>query len=76
MGIAFSAIIRPSPIGAVNTFVNLSGALAYTHPEWVRDVHREFFAVGCDAVETNTFNGSKLVLTESASATRLTRSTE
>jgi 5-methyltetrahydrofolate--homocysteine methyltransferase len=44
--------------------VNLSDALAYTRPEWIRDVHRGFFAVGCDAVETNTFNGSKLVLAE------------
>ncbi len=44
--------------------VNLSDALAYTRPEWVRDIHRGFLAVGCDAVETNTFNGSKLVLTE------------
>jgi 5-methyltetrahydrofolate--homocysteine methyltransferase len=44
--------------------VNLSDALAYTRPEWIRDVHRGFLAVGCDAVETNTFNGSKLVLAE------------
>ncbi len=44
--------------------VNLSDALAYTRPEWVRDIHRGFLAVGCDAVETNTFNGSKLVLAE------------
>jgi 5-methyltetrahydrofolate--homocysteine methyltransferase len=44
--------------------VNLSDALAYTRPNWVRDIHRGFLAVGCDAVETNTFNGSKLVLNE------------
>src|SRR4051794_18720535 len=44
--------------------VNLSDALAFTRPEWVRDIHRGFLAVGCDAVETNTFNGSKLVLAE------------
>src|SRR4051812_40235447 len=44
--------------------VNLSDALAYTRPEWVREVHRGFFAAGCDAVETNTFNGSRLVLAE------------
>jgi 5-methyltetrahydrofolate--homocysteine methyltransferase len=44
--------------------VNLTDALAYTRPEWVRDVHRGFLEVGCDAVETNTFNGSKLVLAE------------
>src|SRR6476661_6216747 len=44
--------------------VNLSDALAYTRPEWIREIHRGFLAVGCDAVETNTFNGSKLVLAE------------
>src|SRR4051794_724501 len=44
--------------------VNLSDALAYTHPEWVREVHCGFLQVGCDAVETNTFNGSRLVLAE------------
>jgi 5-methyltetrahydrofolate--homocysteine methyltransferase len=44
--------------------VNLTDALAYTRPEWIREVHRGFLAVGCDAVETNTFNGSKLVLAE------------
>src|SRR5947209_7504068 len=44
--------------------VNCTDTLAYTRPEWVRDVHRGFLAVGCDAVETNTFNGSKLVLNE------------
>jgi 5-methyltetrahydrofolate--homocysteine methyltransferase len=44
--------------------VNLTDALAFTRPEWVREVHRGFLAVGCDAIETNTFNGSKLVLAE------------
>ncbi len=44
--------------------VNLSDALAYTRPEWIREIHRGYFAVGCDAVETNTFNGTKLVLGE------------
>jgi 5-methyltetrahydrofolate--homocysteine methyltransferase len=44
--------------------VNLSDALAYTRPEWIREVHRGFLAVGCDAVETNTFNGSAVVLAE------------
>jgi 5-methyltetrahydrofolate--homocysteine methyltransferase len=44
--------------------INLSDAVALTHPEWIEEVHRGFLAVGCDAVETNTFNGSKHVLTE------------
>ena len=40
------------------SLVNLSDALAYTHPEWIRDIHRGFLAAGCDAVETNTFNAT------------------
>ena len=42
--------------------VNLSDALVYTHPEWIREIHRGFLAVGCDGIETNTFNASRIVL--------------
>ncbi|WP_439629842.1 methionine synthase [Gemmata sp.] len=42
--------------------MNLSDALVYTHPEWIKDIHRGFFAAGCDGVETNTFNASQIVL--------------
>jgi 5-methyltetrahydrofolate--homocysteine methyltransferase len=45
-------------------FLNLCDAVAWTRPEWVRDIHRGFLQVGCDAVETNTFSGSKHVLDE------------
>jgi len=45
-------------------FVNLSDAVNFSRPEWIVDIHREYFAAGCDAVETNTFNASKLVLGE------------
>src|SRR5262249_33572940 len=44
--------------------VNLSDAISLSRPEWILDIHREFLAVGCDAVETNTFNGSRHVLAE------------
>jgi 5-methyltetrahydrofolate--homocysteine methyltransferase len=44
--------------------VNLCDAVSLTHPEWIREIHRGFLAAGCDAVETNTFNGSRLVLAE------------
>jgi 5-methyltetrahydrofolate--homocysteine methyltransferase len=45
-------------------FVNLCDVVALTHPEWIREIHRSFLAVGCDAVETNTFSGSRHVLAE------------
>jgi 5-methyltetrahydrofolate--homocysteine methyltransferase len=44
--------------------MNLSDAVSLTRPEWIVDIHREFLAAGCDAVETNTFNGSHHVLAE------------
>jgi 5-methyltetrahydrofolate--homocysteine methyltransferase len=45
-------------------FVNLSDHVNLTHPEWIEEIHRSFLKVGCDGVETNTFNGSKHVLAE------------
>jgi 5-methyltetrahydrofolate--homocysteine methyltransferase len=44
------------------SLMNLSDALVFTRPEWIREIHRGYFEVGCDAVETNTFNASKIVL--------------
>src|SRR4051812_20175165 len=46
------------------SLLNLSDALVYTRPEWVREIHRGFLAVGCGGIETNTFNASALVLDE------------
>ena len=44
------------------SLMNLSDALVYTRPEWIAEIHRGFLAAGCDAVETNTFNASQIVL--------------
>jgi 5-methyltetrahydrofolate--homocysteine methyltransferase len=30
----------------------------------IRDIHADFFRVGCDIVETNSFGGSRIVLAE------------
>lgn len=51
-----------SPSG--KTLMNLSDALVETHPEWIREIHAGFFAAGCDAVETNTFNSNRIGLAE------------
>ena len=34
--------------------------LVPTKSEIIEDIHREYFAVGSDTVETNTFNGISL----------------
>ncbi|HEY2787249.1 MAG TPA: methionine synthase [Fimbriiglobus sp.] len=44
--------------------LNLSDALVYTHPEWIKEIHRGFLAAGCDGIETNTFNATQIVLDE------------
>ena len=43
---------------------NCSEVLALSRPDMIRDIHADFFRVGCDIVETNTFGGSRIVLTE------------
>lgn len=34
--------------------------LSITQPELITDIHRDFLAVGCDFVETNTFNANRI----------------
>jgi 5-methyltetrahydrofolate--homocysteine methyltransferase len=43
---------------------NCSEVLVLSRPDIIRDIHAEFFRVGCDVVETNTFGGTRTVLTE------------
>src|SRR5271155_2585276 len=43
---------------------NCSEVLVLSRPDIIRDIHADFFRVGCDIVETNTFGGSRIVLTE------------
>jgi 5-methyltetrahydrofolate--homocysteine methyltransferase len=43
---------------------NCCEILDVNRPDVIRDIHRSFLAVGCDAVETNTFGGMPHVLRE------------
>ena len=43
---------------------NASEVLNLTRPDVIQEIHESFLAVGCDAVETNSFNGSKNDLAE------------
>src|SRR5215475_1606270 len=43
---------------------NCSEVLVLSRPDIIKDIHAEFFAVGCDIVETNTFGGTRVVLGE------------
>jgi 5-methyltetrahydrofolate--homocysteine methyltransferase len=53
------------------SLLNLSDALVYTHPDWIREIHEGYLAVGCDAVETNTFNANAIGLGEFGMADKL-----
>src|SRR6476469_3986929 len=45
-------------------FENCSENLLYTRPDVVETVHTSFLDIGCDVIETNSFGGSEVVLTE------------
>ncbi|HVP54021.1 MAG TPA: methionine synthase [Candidatus Eisenbacteria bacterium] len=38
--------------------------LVQSRPDLIRDIHSSFFDVGCDVVETNTFNSTRIVMAE------------
>ncbi len=38
--------------------------LVLSRPDIIRDIHADFFRVGCDVVETNTFGATRIVLAE------------
>src|SRR6266705_524388 len=43
---------------------NCSEVLVLSRPDIIRDIHADFFRVGCDIVETNTFGATRTVLAE------------
>src|SRR5437588_10147541 len=43
---------------------NASEVLNLSRPDIIQEIHEAFLAVGCDAVETNSFNGSRNDLEE------------
>ncbi|HZK80679.1 MAG TPA: homocysteine S-methyltransferase family protein, partial [Humisphaera sp.] len=50
---------------------NISEVLNFTRPEVIQEIHEEFLAVGCDAVETNTFGANKIVMAEADMSERV-----
>jgi 5-methyltetrahydrofolate--homocysteine methyltransferase len=50
---------------------NISEVLNFSRPELIQEIHELFLAVGCDAVETNTFGANKIVLAEADMAGRV-----
>src|SRR2546430_5388990 len=50
---------------------NMSEVLNFSRPDVIQEIHESFLAVGCDAVETNTFGGNKIVMAEAGMADRV-----
>src|SRR6478735_11036389 len=50
---------------------NASEVLNFSRPELIQEIHESFLAVGCDAVETNTFGANKIVMAEADMADRV-----
>src|SRR5579862_9099059 len=43
---------------------NCNEVLVLSRPDIIRDIHADFFRVGCDVIETDTFQGSRVALAE------------
>src|SRR2546430_17195841 len=43
---------------------NCSEVLVLSRPDIIREIHADFFTVGCDVAETDTFGGTRIVLNE------------
>jgi 5-methyltetrahydrofolate--homocysteine methyltransferase len=50
---------------------NISEVLNFSRPDVIQEIHEAFLAVGCDAVETNTFGANQIVLAEAGMADRV-----
>ena len=43
---------------------NCNENICRTHPEWILDIHRAYIEAGADILDTNSFQGSPIVLAE------------
>src|SRR5688500_2070105 len=50
---------------------NISEVLNFSRPDIIQEIHESFLAVGCDAVETNTFGANEIVMAEADMAGRV-----
>lgn len=58
------------PLSDYRGLENCNEILNETRPDVIEALHRSFLAVGCDAVETNTFGANRIVLAEFGLADR------
>ena len=61
---------RRLPLSDYEGHENCVDVVTASRPDIVRDIHRSYLAVGCDAVMTNTFGANKIVLSDFGIAER------
>ncbi len=54
----------PKPEDFPNNQDGFNDGLVITHPEWIKQIHRNYLDAGSDCVETNSFGSNKIKLDE------------
>ena len=54
----------PQPEDFPNNQDGFNDGLVITHPEWIKQIHRNYLDAGADCVETNSFGSNKIKLDE------------
>ena len=53
-----------TPVDFPNMMEGFNDGLVISHPELIKRIHRSYLAAGADCIETNTFGGNRLKLSE------------
>ncbi|MGY5143246.1 MAG: homocysteine S-methyltransferase family protein [Candidatus Nitrosopumilus sp. bin_32a] len=54
----------PQPGDFPNNQDGFNDGLVITHPEWIKQIHRNYLDAGSDCIETNSFGSNKIKLAE------------
>lgn len=54
----------PKPEDFPNNQDGFNDGLVLTHPEWIKQIHRNYLDAGSDCIETNSFGSNKIKLDE------------
>ncbi len=54
----------PKPEDFPNNQDGFNDGLVITHPEWIKEIHRNYLDAGADCIETNSFGSNKIKLDE------------
>ena len=54
----------PKPEDFPNNQDGFNDGLVVTHPEWIKQIHKNYLDAGSDCIETNSFGSNKIKLDE------------